>query len=174
MAKTARLNSKRFRRPAARPICQLRYAKKVPSAYFSPAHCALRPAPHVIWYEQATACPRAAQKTQTYRSLRLPSVAALVPSAGAITTANRVAFGADAPRHPASGTCPHAARRAFRLIEGEIMEVRSILYEPSFTRLLQGAAAGAVVTMIVGFSWGGRFRPSPSARQGPTLPLTEA
>ena len=32
-------------------------------------------------------CP----KTQTYRSLRLPSVAALVPSAGAITTANRVA-----------------------------------------------------------------------------------
>ena len=31
---------------------------------------------------------------------------------------NRVAFGADAPQHPASGTCPHAARRAFRLIEG--------------------------------------------------------
>jgi len=29
MAKTARLNSKRFRRPAARPIRELRYAKKV-------------------------------------------------------------------------------------------------------------------------------------------------
>jgi hypothetical protein len=43
MAKTARLNSKRFRRPAARPIRELRYAKKVLSAYFSPAHCALRP-----------------------------------------------------------------------------------------------------------------------------------
>jgi hypothetical protein len=54
------------------------------------------------------------------------------------------------------------------------MEVRSMLHETLVTRLLQGAAAGAVVTMIVGFNWGGRSRPSPSARQGSTLPLTEA
>ncbi len=35
------------------------------------------------------------------------------------------------------------------------MELPSILQGPSLTRLLQGAAAGAVVTMIVGFNWGG-------------------
>jgi hypothetical protein len=35
------------------------------------------------------------------------------------------------------------------------MDMPSILQGPSLTRLLQGAAAGAVVTMIVGFNWGG-------------------
>src|SRR5438132_1773018 len=51
----------------------------------STGHCALRPRPHFIRYRQVAACPRAAQKTQTYRSLRFPAVAALVPSAGTIT-----------------------------------------------------------------------------------------
>jgi hypothetical protein len=35
------------------------------------------------------------------------------------------------------------------------MEVPSILQGESLTRLLQGAAVGAVATMIVGFNWGG-------------------
>jgi hypothetical protein len=35
------------------------------------------------------------------------------------------------------------------------MELPSILQGQSLTRLLQGAAAGAVATMIVGFNWGG-------------------
>src|SRR5882672_11229955 len=35
------------------------------------------------------------------------------------------------------------------------MELPSILQGPLLTRLLQGAAAGAVVTLIVGFNWGG-------------------
>jgi hypothetical protein len=35
------------------------------------------------------------------------------------------------------------------------MEMPAILRGDSLTRLLQGAAAGAVVTMIVGFNWGG-------------------
>jgi hypothetical protein len=35
------------------------------------------------------------------------------------------------------------------------MEIPSILQGPSLTRLLQGAAAGAVVTLTVGFNWGG-------------------
>ena len=35
------------------------------------------------------------------------------------------------------------------------MELPSILRGESLTRLLQGAAAGAVVTMIVGLNWGG-------------------
>jgi hypothetical protein len=35
------------------------------------------------------------------------------------------------------------------------MQTPSILQGESLKRLLQGAAAGAVATMIVGFSWGG-------------------
>ena len=35
------------------------------------------------------------------------------------------------------------------------MPLLSILQDQSSKRLIQGAAAGAVVTMIVGFSWGG-------------------
>jgi hypothetical protein len=35
------------------------------------------------------------------------------------------------------------------------MELPSILQGHSLTRLLQGAAAGAVLAMVVGFNWGG-------------------
>ncbi len=35
------------------------------------------------------------------------------------------------------------------------MQLPSILQGVSLTRLLQGAAVGAIVTMIVGFNWGG-------------------
>jgi hypothetical protein len=35
------------------------------------------------------------------------------------------------------------------------MEVPSILKGESLTRLCQGAAAGAIATIIIGFSWGG-------------------
>ena len=35
------------------------------------------------------------------------------------------------------------------------MEMPAILRGDSLTRLLQGAAAGAVATLIVGFNWGG-------------------
>jgi hypothetical protein len=35
------------------------------------------------------------------------------------------------------------------------MQLPSILQGESLTRLLQGAAAGAVATVIIGFSWGG-------------------
>ncbi|MGB7836164.1 MAG: hypothetical protein WBL84_28590 [Xanthobacteraceae bacterium] len=35
------------------------------------------------------------------------------------------------------------------------MQVPSMLQGESLTRLLQGAAAGAVATIVVGFSWGG-------------------
>src|SRR6266480_4021250 len=114
----------------------------------STGHCALRPRPHFIRYRQAAACPRAAQKTQTYRSLRFPAVAALVPSAGTITLQIELRLDADAL------STPHPVRtRAARVPthrNAKIMEVLSILRGPSLTRLLQGAAAGAVVTMIVG------------------------
>jgi hypothetical protein len=35
------------------------------------------------------------------------------------------------------------------------MQLPSILQGDSLTRLLQGAAAGAVATIVIGFSWGG-------------------
>ena len=35
------------------------------------------------------------------------------------------------------------------------MELPAILQGDSLTRLLQGAAAGAIATMVVGFTWGG-------------------
>src|SRR5712691_944624 len=35
------------------------------------------------------------------------------------------------------------------------MQVPSILRGESLTRLLQGIAAGAVATLVIGFSWGG-------------------
>src|SRR4030095_6463604 len=40
-------------------------------------------------------------------------------------------------------------------MKGNTMQVPSILQGESLTRLLQGAAAGAVATMVVGFNWGG-------------------
>jgi hypothetical protein len=39
--------------------------------------------------------------------------------------------------------------------KGQLMEMPKILQGDSLTRLLQGAAAGAIVTMIIGFNWGG-------------------
>ncbi len=35
------------------------------------------------------------------------------------------------------------------------MSLSSMLQDQTIKRLVQGAAAGAVVTMIVGFNWGG-------------------
>jgi hypothetical protein len=47
------------------------------------------------------------------------------------------------------------AVRAPLILKVKVMELPSILNGDSLKRLLQGAAAGAVVAMIVGFSWGG-------------------
>jgi hypothetical protein len=47
-------------------------------------HCALRPDAPSVWYRQAAACLRAAQKSATYRSPRSPYLAALVPSVGTV------------------------------------------------------------------------------------------
>jgi hypothetical protein len=47
------------------------------------------------------------------------------------------------------------AERVPLIIKVKVMEVPSILRGDSITRLLQGAVAGAVVAMIVGFGWGG-------------------
>jgi hypothetical protein len=58
----------------------------------------------------------------------------------------------------ASGFCTSARclQRAFSLTRKvNIMELPSFLRGDSLARLLQGAAAGAVVAMIVGFNWGG-------------------
>jgi H+/Cl- antiporter ClcA len=58
----------------------------------------------------------------------------------------------------ASAFCTSARclQRAFSLtFRVNIMELPSFLRGDSLKRLLQGAAAGAVVAIIVGFNWGG-------------------
>jgi hypothetical protein len=85
-----------------------------------------------------------------------PSVAALVPSAGTITTPNGAAIRAGAERVSAAFVTPRAvfgARPSYR--KAKAMQVPSILQGESLKRLMQGAAAGAVATIVVGFYWGG-------------------
>lgn len=45
------------------------------------------------------------------------------------------------------------------------MQIPSILQGESLTRLLQGAAAGAVATLVIGFYWGGWTLGSTAAKQ---------
>ena len=45
------------------------------------------------------------------------------------------------------------------------MSLSSMLQDQTIKRLLQGAAAGAVVTMIVGFNWGGWSIESTAAKR---------
>src|SRR6266567_7851737 len=54
-------------------------------------------------------------------------------------------------------TSAHCLRRASSHSHSKVkvMEVPSILQGESLKRLLQGAAAGAVAVMVVGFNWGG-------------------
>jgi hypothetical protein len=55
-------------------------------------------------------------------------------------------------RNPSGCPCP---RSETRRAKGNIMQMPSMLQGESLTRLMQGAAAGAVATMFVGFYWGG-------------------
>jgi hypothetical protein len=63
-------------------------------------------------------------------------------------------------RHP-SGCPPDFGR----LTEGQLMPLPLILQDDTIKRLVQGAAAGAVVTMIVGFNWGGWSLESTAAKR---------
>jgi hypothetical protein len=66
-------------------------------------------------------------------------------------------FGADAisNRDPTFGAaCAAVSARPFDR-KAKTMQVPSILQGESLKRLLQGAAVGAVATIIVGFQWGG-------------------
>jgi hypothetical protein len=64
-------------------------------------------------------------------------------------------------RHP-SGCRPEVVR----LTEGQLlMPLPLILQDDTIKRLVQGAAAGAVVTMIVGFNWGGWSLESTTAKR---------
>jgi hypothetical protein len=76
------------------------------------------------------------------------------------TTGERVIYRhASAKRRPFKKLVESASIRVpsdfDSLMEGCLMQVPSFLEGPSLTRLLQGAAAGAIATMIVGFNWGG-------------------
>src|SRR5437588_7732762 len=67
-------------------------------------------------------------------------------------TCDRSPFGP--PRHAARHFARHRADSS-RDTRGFIMAMPAILSGDSLTRLLQGAAAGAIATLIVGFYWGG-------------------
>ena len=57
---------------------------------------------------------------------------------------------------PAGVTFARCTRRASPLIgKATVMQVPSILQGELLKRLLQGAAVGAVTTMVIGFNWGG-------------------
>ena len=57
---------------------------------------------------------------------------------------------------PAGVTFARCTRRASPLIgKATVMQVPSILQGESLKRLLQGAAVGAVTTIVIGFNWGG-------------------
>ncbi len=70
------------------------------------------------------------QKTQTYRSLRFPTVAALVPSAGSMTLQIelRSDAGAVSPRHPVRARALRGSRPTHR--KAKTIEVPSILQGP--------------------------------------------
>ncbi len=105
---------------------------------------------------QAVACPRAARKSGTYRSLRSLQVAAQVPSAGTFTLQRVELSSARVPSSTRFSFCARSVRRVFPLIERlKAMQIPSILQGNSPTRLLQGIAIGAVASMVIGFSWGG-------------------
>src|ERR1700720_3666249 len=126
-----------------------------PALKFSIAYCALRPAPHFPKYRQAVACPRAAQKIGDVPKSPFPSVAALLPSAGTITP-NQSCGPRGCLEYPPAFVPPRAAfgaRPPYR--KAKAMQVPSILQGESLTRLLQGAAVGAIATMFIGFYWGG-------------------
>jgi hypothetical protein len=78
----------------------------------------------------------------------------LVPSAGAITL-QKWTFGFGCDQHPHAHVRARLAVRIPLILKVKVMEVPSILNGDSLKRLLQGAAAGAFVAMIVGFNWGG-------------------
>jgi hypothetical protein len=63
-------------------------------------------------------------------------------------------------RHP-----PGCPLDCDHLTEGQIMPLLSILQDHSFKRLVQGAAVGAVATMIIGFNWGGWSVESTAAKR---------
>ena len=99
------------------------------------------------------ACPKAAHKSGTYRSLRYLELG----SAGAVGRHNNFLLelrsGAVSARFRC---CTHRVRRPSALIERpKAMQVPSILQGELRTCLLQGIAIGAVASIVIGFSWGG-------------------
>ena len=69
------------------------------------------------------------------------------------TRLQRVRFSIQLADRHLSG-CPWPRSETCRA-KGNTMQVPSMLQGDSLTRLLQGAAAGAVATIFVGFYWGG-------------------
>ena len=115
MAKAARLNSNRFRRPTAESIDEPHYGntpRRCPAFNFRPAIALCAPHPMSPATGKQRLVRELPKKTQTYRSLRFPAEAVLVPSAGTITLQIELRSDADAVSTLASGACPRYAVRS--------------------------------------------------------------
>ena len=84
------------------------------------------------------------------------TVAAVVPSAGTIMLLKQT-FVCGCDQHPHSARAACGARSSHSMVraKGTVMQLPEILHGESLTRLLQGAVVGFLVTVIVGFNWGG-------------------
>ena len=80
------------------------------------------PTPQIFSYWQATACPRAARKSATYRSPRSPILAALVPSVD--TIASKKEFGSRSGAHERPGIRTLSTDRCVSS-KGEAIQVRA-------------------------------------------------
>jgi len=118
-------------------------------------YCALRPAPQLPTYRQAVGLSEELPKNR--RRTEVP--VSFSGSAGAVgrhnKTPNRAAVRAGAVSICRFRTSARCFRCASLLSKGKAMQVPSILQGVSLKRLMQGAAAGAVATMVIGFNWGG-------------------
>jgi hypothetical protein len=87
--------------------------------------------PQIIRHWQATACPRAARKSATYRSPRSSILAALVPSVGTITLQIELRSRAGAMNARASEHCRRtaASHRRAKLYKFERHNDRPLLHQ---------------------------------------------
>jgi hypothetical protein len=91
--------------------------------------------------------PGAEPQFKSTLSVKTPSIAAIERQRKVFGFSINVLIGT----HPGI----HGCRREKWRAKGNHMALPAILQGDSLTRLLQGAAAGAVATLIIGFTWGG-------------------
>src|ERR1700738_724797 len=86
----------------------------------------------------------------------------MVPASGRRFRRPRLQYNRSTGTHPGLRRPRSERCRA----KGNIMELPSILQGESLTRLLQGAVAGFLATVVIGFNWGGWMLESTAKHMG--------